>query len=139
MSVAMERGSHTLEEEASHGYAGIFLLSLIFSFGALQSYTGLETWKNILLFLAIWLPIIYFGAKWMFRDTPQMKAKREEDRLDWLQKQAKGAKIYAEQMREQGDEEAAEKADAAAAEANAELEEIATALGEKKEEAKKAR
>jgi len=75
----------------------------------------------------------------MFRDTPQMKAKREEDRLDWLQKQAKGAKIYAEQMREQGDEEAAEKADAAAAEANAELEEIATALGEKKEEAKKAR
>lgn len=63
----------------------------------------------------------------------------QEDRLDWLQKQAKGAKIYAEQMREQGDEEAAEKADAAAAEANAELEEIATALGEKKEEAKKAR
>lgn len=59
--------------------------------------------------------------------------------MDWLQKQAKGAKIYAEQMREQGDEEAAEKADAAAAEANAELEEIATALGEKKEEAKKAR
>lgn len=65
--------------------------------------------------------------------------------MDWLQKQAKGAKIYAEQMREQGDEEAAEKADAAAAEANAELEEIATrmniaaALEEKKEEAKKAR
>lgn len=65
--------------------------------------------------------------------------------MDWLKKQAKGAKIYAEQMREQGDEEAAEKADAAAAEANAELEEIATrmniaaALEEKKEEAKKAR
>jgi hypothetical protein len=41
----MERSSYTLEEESSHGYAGILLLSLIFSFSALQTYTGLETWQ----------------------------------------------------------------------------------------------
>jgi hypothetical protein len=45
MSIASERGSHTLEEEASHGYAGILMLSLMFSFFAVQNYTGLETWQ----------------------------------------------------------------------------------------------
>lgn len=54
----------------------------------------------------------------------------QKERLDWLQKQAKGATIYAERMREQGDEEAAAKADAAAADANAELEKISARLNE---------
>uniref|UniRef100_A0A7S3W893 Uncharacterized protein n=1 Tax=Strombidinopsis acuminata TaxID=141414 RepID=A0A7S3W893_9SPIT len=146
MTVQLERGSHTLEEESAHGYAGILLLSLVFSFSGLQTYTGLETWQNVILFLGFWVPTLYFFVKWYFRETPEMIAEQEAERLEWLKNQAKGAQIYAEQMWKEGNKEAAQKAEAASKAALAELEEIATKMrataeeekAKQREEAKKA-
>jgi len=115
----------TMEEEFAHGSIGTMFLLMGLSWYLLSEYSGLQ---NGLLCFAIWagfwIPTVVMGLRHLIRKAQQEVAEEGEKRLPWLRKQAAGAAIVAKQKREEGDDEAAEAAERAAADAKAEIAEI---------------
>jgi len=115
----------TMEEEFAHGSVGTMFLLMGLSWYLLSEYSGLQ---NGLLCFAIWagfwIPTVVMGLRHLIRKAQQEVAEEGEKRLPWLRKQAAGAAIVAKQKREEGDDEAAEAAERAAADAKAEIAEI---------------
>ena len=115
----------TMEEEFAHGSVGTMFLLMGLSWYLLSEYSGLQ---NGLLCFAIWagfwIPTVVMGLRHLIRKAQQEVAEEGEKRLPWLRKQTAGAAIVAKQKREEGDDEAAEAAERAAADAVAEIAEI---------------
>jgi len=115
----------TMEEEFAHGSVGTMFLLMGLTWYLLSEYSGLQ---NGLFCFAIWagfwIPTVVMALRHLIRKAQQEVAEEGEKRLPWLRKQAAGAAIVAKQKREEGDDEAAEAAERAAADAKAEIAEI---------------